>query len=107
MRRKALAVVVIAIVHYAATIIVILRNFGSTMRGFDSGDISESTAADRMFELLQHILFFPLVAPLGDVWPTALRTGAFPRQHVPFIANSLLWALVLVTLFRLWRRKAV
>ncbi len=105
-RRLALIAPLVAIAHYMASVAVLLRNFGSTMRDFDTGGPPHVTPADRAFELLQHALFFPLVAPLGDLWPTAIRTGAFPLQHVPFIANSMLWAFTMVALVWLRRRRA-
>ena len=84
MSRRAIVVVVLAVVHYLTTVAL----------------------ADRVFELLQPVLFFPLVAPLGDMWPRMIRTGAFPLQHVPFIANAMLWAFTIVAVFRLWRGRA-
>ena len=106
MSRRAIVVVVLAVVHYLTTVAVVLRNFGIVMRDFDNGGQPQVTLADRVFELLQPVLFFPLVAPLGDLWPRMIRTGAFPLQHVPFIANAMLWAFTIVAVFRLWRGRA-
>lgn len=104
--RLALVVPIAAIVHYVATVAVLLRNAGRVTRDFDTGGPPDVTLADRALELLQHASYFPLVAPLGDLWPTAIRSGAFPLQHVPFIANSMLWALSMAALVRLWSRRA-
>jgi len=106
MTKRVIVVILITIVHYVFTVFVILRNFGTVMRDFDNGRQPQVTIADRAFEHLQPILFFPLVAPLGDLWPRVIQSGAFPLQHVPFIANGMLWAFTLVAVFRLWRRRA-
>ena len=106
MRKLALVVSIAAIAHYVATVAVLLRNLGSVMRDFDAGGPPQVTLADRAFDLLQQTLFFPLVAPLGDLWPKAILTGAFPLQHVPLIANSMLWAFTMVALVWRWRRRA-
>jgi len=106
MIKRVVAVGLSTIVHYAITMSVLLHNMGTVTRDFDKDRQPPATLVDRAIEVLQSALSFPLVDPLGDLWPTVIRSGAFPLQHVPFVVNAILWAVTLVAVIRLWRRRA-
>ncbi len=87
---KVLIIFALAAVHFALSLAFFLLSFAGSMSRFDAA--SESSIFARIVDALAYVLLFPVVqlaVRSGGGWMTGL-TG-----YVPFVVNSLLWAIVL------------
>jgi hypothetical protein len=95
--RKALLIIGIAGGHWVLSMMLLLSAMGSTMGRMDGGGLPD--LRERAVGSMLDVLLFPLVQPLGTALMRFVPRG-FPLEHAMFVANSLLWAMVLVTLAR-------
>jgi hypothetical protein len=86
--------------HLIATVGLLIYVFGAGMTRFDT--LSERTWMETAAALLLNVLAFPLLTWLGR-WPLRLR-GLW--GYAPFAANSAVWALAILAVFRAGRRRA-
>jgi hypothetical protein len=103
--RRLPVIVVLTILHLALSGALMLLSMSATMGRFDTG--AEPTPGARVVELLSRILLFPVVDPLARLLPRGIRGGGFPWEHLIFVANSLLWGVVLAALWERVRRRSV
>lgn len=89
----------IALIHYLATWGSFLIAFGATMRRFDTGQ--EPDVLETMCVAASDVLAFPVLPLLKSV--SVSVPG--PLGHFPFLANSALWAFLIVALIVRSRRR--
>lgn len=88
--------------HYAATFGTLLASFGSSMDRFDSG--RAASAGDKFIGAANDVLSFPIL-PILKFLPIHFPGIA---GHLPFFANSALWAAAIVAVaLRLRKKEAI
>jgi hypothetical protein len=97
-----LIILLLAIVHFIASEIFAATGFVLCMDRFDTGSL-EPSLVERAIATCNEVLQFPVVTGVFQTEPM-LRGLA---GHLPFILNSLLWAVAILVLFRTLRRLAV
>lgn len=98
--KRALIVFVLAIVHFVLSFSFFLLSFGGGMSRFDAA--GETSIGERIIDALAYVLLFPLVqlaVRIGGGW----LNGFF--GYVPFILNSLLWAMAFYFIIRFFARR--
>jgi hypothetical protein len=95
--RKAFLIIGIAGGHWVLSMTLLFSAMGSTMGRMDGGGLPD--LRERVVGSMLDALLFPLVQPLGRALMRFVPRG-YAWEHTIFIANSLLWAIVLVTLVR-------
>lgn len=91
-RRRVITVLLVTAAHFVATICSIVLSFGAVMSGFDDPAQAVSPVTERLMIGISNTLTFPLMPLFSRV---GTRSPA-PIQHLMFLANSLLWASLLV-----------
>jgi hypothetical protein len=102
--RKALLVVGIAVIHLVLSAGLMLSAMGAAMGRMDHG--GDPNLGERIVSGTAIALLFPLVHPLGQYLFRLIPSGP-PWEHMIFAANSLLWAIVLVTLVSRWSMRQI
>ncbi len=90
--RKALAVFIIASLHVALSVCVLVLSFGRGMQRFDKG-VAALQSVDHILDVALLILWSPFMH-LAMLAPKGWVAGLW--GYLPLIMNSLLWALLLV-----------
>jgi hypothetical protein len=98
-KRQALFVAAFALLYTAATTWLMVTSMSATMSGFEPGEPRASQATIQFFDILSRALMFPFVSLFAS------QGVPFPWGYVLMFANGVLWALVLVTLWRSVRRR--
>jgi hypothetical protein len=101
MLRRLAVLLAIATAQAMLTIALTVSLFSSSMARFDTGAAPEASAG--LVAALLHVLSFPLL-PLLSLLPKPMRFSGFPVEHLLFLANGLIWAIVLLWLYRRYRR---
>lgn len=102
--KKDMAVVlVLALIHAAATVFVMVKLFSLGMARFEAG--GGATGSEHVLATLAAALRFPILSAsftrgAGTLW----AQGLF--GYAPLLANSLVWAVVLVSVYRLCQRRS-
>ena len=92
-KRRALFVVVFALLYTAATIQMMVLSVGAAVSGFEPGEPRASEATTQLFDLLSGALMFPLVSLLPA------QGVPFPWAYVLLFGNGVIWAISLVALW--------
>src|SRR5262245_20456235 len=82
-------------IHFGLSVLTFVLSFGSTMARFDTG--AEPSGSDRFVSGLSAVFAFLVVRLLSGI-DSAFLPGVL--GWLPFIANSVLWAIVVVLLRR-------
>jgi hypothetical protein len=93
MIRRALFVVVFALLYTAATLWAMVSSVGAAVGGFEPGSSRASAATIQFFDLLSGALMFPFVslfAPRGAPWPVT---------WLLMFGNGVLWAVMVLVLW--------
>ena len=88
--KRILIILALAAIHFALSFAFFLLSFAGGMSRFDGA--RESSILERVVNGIAYVLLFPLVqlaVRAGGGW----MTGAL--GYVPFILNSLLWAIAI------------
>lgn len=88
---KAWRVLLFTLMHFILQLSAFAFAFSIGMEHFDTLDALST--GERVVSAASVALMLPLILTLLSIWPWA--TG-FPREHVPFTLNSLLWGLLLI-----------
>jgi hypothetical protein len=81
---------VVAGLHFAGTLAVIVVGTGPLFRRMEAG--LPRTRYDRGLQAVLRVLSFP-VHPVTSRYPGLLRTTGWPREHVLLVANSGVWGI--------------
>ena len=97
--KRLFAIILITIGHATVTLILFLRHFGMGMSRFEAP--TPITSQERVLGGIVEVLMWPVFAPLthwGGKWANNLFPGLL--GYIPFLLNSLVWALVVVWFWR-------
>ena len=94
--RRALLFTSITAVHCLITILLLAYTFGAGMSRFDTG--VPASARERIAATLLEVCGFPLLTVLFGMTPQSWFSGLF--GYLPFLANSALWAYVILAVRR-------
>ncbi len=97
--KRFLPVLLITLCHASVTFLLFLQAFGMGMARFDTG--APSTLLERVISAAATVLMYPLITPILQ-WRLGWLNSLFPGLfgYIPFVLNSLIWALVLTYLLR-------
>ncbi|MCA1562966.1 MAG: hypothetical protein LC804_22795 [Acidobacteria bacterium] len=93
--------VLVASAHLIATVGLLVYTFGAGMARFDIP--AERPWIEAAAAVLLNVLAFPLLPWLSRL-PALRLPGLW--GYLPLVANSALWALVILVVFRMGRRRA-
>ena len=96
MPRRAFLIAGLTLLHFIASLGALALSFAVGMARFDSGRVPG--AGERVLGVVSDVLSFPLVQPVAAWISPAWRPSGPPWEHLTFLANSLLWALVITGL---------
>lgn len=94
--RKAIAILVLALLHAALSFGIFLFAFSRGMARFDTG--SSPTVIERMLDTAVLVLYFPFMH-LAQLAPKGWFPGLW--GYLPLFINSSLWAVALVYVYYL------
>jgi hypothetical protein len=90
--RRVLLVVALAVGHVLLTTWAMISALGAVMAGFDDGR-RVKLPSERFYSTLSDVLLFPLLKPGVGITAPGLW------GYLIFLANGLLWAVVLVAIW--------
>jgi hypothetical protein len=96
--RKAIAILILALLHAALSFGIFLLAFGRGMSRFDTGN--SPTVLERVLDAAALVLYFPFMH-LAQLAPKGWFSGLW--GYFPLLINSSLWAVVLVCVYCLLR----
>ncbi len=98
--RRFLILAGLTCLHAAITFGLLLLVFGGGMSRIDTGE--PTPWLERVAGVVLDVLTFPLLPAVAQL-PRALQPTGFPGEWLIFVANSLLWAVGLLTAWT-WAR---
>ena len=94
-------VAVLTCVHTAVTGALLFVVFSGGMARFDTG--APTPPLERVADAALRVLSLPLLPAVARL-PVAMQPQGFPGEHLVFLANGLIWAVCIVSLWT-WNRK--
>jgi hypothetical protein len=97
--KRVLAILAVAVAHAVISFGLLLYVFSAGVERYDLG--TGASSGQRLVEIVSNVLLAPIFYP-GVIWaPRAFRG---PLGFIPLVANSLLWALGISSLWQYFRR---
>jgi len=102
--KRQLPIILITIGHATLTCLLFLQSFRMGMSRFDSG--ATAMSGERLLSGVVEIMMWPLITPIMH-WQPKWFYRVFPGLlgYIPLLLNSLIWAFVIVWLWRRIQRK--
>jgi len=95
--RSLLLLSALALGHATLTVGLVAITFGSRVAQLETG--TTAPIGVRLANMLATVLAFPLL-PLVTRLPLTLRPQGFPGEQLVFLANSVIWALAILSVWR-------
>ncbi len=105
MRRLLPLLMLVAGLHFALSVGLLVVSFSTTMDRFDSG--RPASRLERVTDVASDVLLFPIVNGImdGSFGRSVARALGTPGEYLIFIGNSFLWASVVLALLAAWKRR--
>jgi len=97
-------VLLLMFAHWALSIALLLVVFGGGMARFDTN--APTPVLEHVAHMALGVLSLPLLPAIAR-FPVAMQPHGFPGEHIVFLANGLIWAVCLVTLWSWYQNRRI